>query len=524
MHRIKLSSFIGNHRLFLLSTMMFLVRFPLSRSIVIPSSSHPHQARRRQRSLHIGVIGGGASGIFAGIAAAASSANNYSDVVVTVLEATRRPLQKVKLSGGGRCNVLHDSSKPLSTILQGYPRGSKELRGLYTKQFGPVQARAWFEDRGIALKTEADGRMFPTTDSSMTIVNCLLEAAQDAGVNVQLGSKVAAMSVTPEGQFQVTVQHRAAKEADESSANVRRSEPSALTARTLLFDSVIVATGSAPMGYQLAASLGHTIVPTVASLFTLSCKHAVQVGGLLHGLSGLSVPVASIQLRIPDDDGATPAAKKNKSTVVQQQGPLLITHHGLSGPCALRLSAFAAREFAQRNYRAALQVHWAPHLGNTEQVFQQLWELTSSVHSKKLVSTLCPIPESNLPRRLWSALVEQAGIVSGSTTRWADMSKQQARALALQIAECHLEMTSKGAFKEEFVTAGGVDLKEMDLKTMQSKLCKGLFFCGEVNNVDGVTGGYNFMNCWGTGYVAGENAASYVSTLASAPRERQLSR
>ena len=444
-------------------------------------------------SQRIGVIGGGASGIFSAIAAASHGAA----LSVTVLEATRQTLQKVKISGGGRCNVMHDTSKTVPTILQGYPRGSKELRGMFTSQFGPAQARIWFEERGVELKTEEDGRMFPTTDSSETIVNCLMDAADQAGVNIQLQTKVTAIEMINDNQqFQVTFQHR-------TEENPRIEQ----------FDVIIIATGSAPIGYQLVTSLGHSIVPTVASLFTLSCKHAVKEGGLLHGLSGVSVPQATIQLKL-EANKTTGTAKQQKKAVIQQEGPLLITHHGLSGPAALRLSAFAAREFAEMRYQAQLRVHWAPSLGNAEKVMDQLWAMTA-MQAKKQIATVCPLPEANLPRRLWSALVDHAGL--NKDIRWGDASKKQVRALAQQIAECSLEMTSKGAFKDEFVTAGGVDLKEIDLKTMQSKVRPGLFFCGEVNNVDGVTGGYNFMNCWGTGYVAGCNAAVHATS-------RQLTR
>ncbi|GKZ00817.1 hypothetical protein MPSEU_001033400 [Mayamaea pseudoterrestris] len=448
-----------------------------------------HGLSRSQKYHRIGVIGGGASGIFSAIAAA--SFNSDESLTVTVFEATQQPLQKVKISGGGRCNVMHDTSKSVSTILQGYPRGNKELRGLYTKQFGPSEAREWFEQRGVQLKTEADGRMFPVTDSSSTIMECLMEAADDAGVTVQLQSRVANINVTPHGNFQVVVQRRS------------ETEP-----QTLSFDAIILATGSSAVGYQLAANLGHTIVPTVASLFTLSCKFAVQPGGLLHELSGVSVPHAMIQLKL-EDVASTGGGSKPKKVTIQQEGPLLITHHGLSGPCALRLSAFAAREFAQVRYRAHLRVHWAPKLGsNTEQVFEKLWALTD-IHTKKLVATTCPIIEADIPRRLWASLVQQAGI--DAQVRWGEVSKKLIRALAQQIAECSLEMTSKGTFKEEFVTAGGVDLKEIDLKSMESKKVPGLYVCGELINVDGVTGGYNFLNCWGTGHVAGVSAAQHAT-------------
>jgi predicted Rossmann fold flavoprotein len=430
----------------------------------------------------IAVIGGGASGIFSAIAAAESS----SGVQVVVLEAGRKTLTKVAISGGGRCNVLHDTSKPISEILNGYPRGKKELTGLLQKRFAPTQAQEWFTKRGVVLKTEQDGRMFPSTDSSQTIIDTLLGAAEQAGVKIVTQTKTVAIQ-TDSDMFIVTTRDKGG----DSSTHT-------------LYDSVILATGSSPSGYQLAVDLGLDIVKPVPSLFTLSAKTQVQEGGPLHCLSGLSVPSAEITFKL-----AVPGKKKKKT--LQQEGPLLITHHGISGPATLRLSAFAAREFYDIKYQGDVTIHWAPELGSTEEIYDQLWKMTM-ISPKRAVSTSCPLMRkdgsSAVPKRLWQALCLESGFEK--ETRWAEATKKSVRALACMMSEFVLHVTGKGVFKEEFVTAGGVSLKDIDMRTMESKSCPGLFLCGELIDIDGITGGYNFMNCWSTGYVAGTSAAKYV--------------
>ncbi|CAJ1942266.1 unnamed protein product [Cylindrotheca closterium] len=458
----------------------------------LSTSSNKHADKKK-----IAVIGGGASGIFASIAAA-----EHSHTQVTVLEATGKTLQKVKISGGGRCNVMHDTDKSIQTILGSYPRGSKELNGAYRKRFTPAMARDWFEYRGVELKTEADGRMFPTTDSSQTILDTLMNAAEEEGVEIRTKQKVA--SITPyDNGFLVGW-----KDAEEPPEE---------------FEAIILATGSAPVGYGLAKSLGHDLVQPAPSLFTLNCKHAIKEDGLLYGLSGISVPTARITLSMTTisggetnniSDPSKKVKKKKKTTKLQQEGPLLITHHGLSGPAALRLSAFAAREFQEINYRTHITVHWDTGIGsNAEEVFEKLWQVTSS-NPKRTVSSLCPIPNNQIPRRLWSALVEYSGLGSNDSNPngilWGGAPKKLVRKLATNLVACPLEVTGKGTFKEEFVTAGGVSLEELEMKTMESKKCPGVFLCGELINVDGVTGGFNFMNCWATGFMAGHSSADYV--------------
>lgn len=480
----------------------------------------------------IAVIGGGASGIFASIAAATAS-SEASSVDVHVLEATSQTLAKVKISGGGRCNVLHDTRKPVPQLLAtGYPRGRRELHGPYSDRgFSPTRARTWFEAHGVCLKTEADGRMFPVTDSSQTVTDALHAAAREGGVQLRLRCKVNGILRESNdhdggGGDQLVVNltekasHGASKQVSES------------------FDAVILATGSAPLGYQLASQLGHSIVSPVPSLFTLNTKDELQTpDGRFVDLAGVSVPWARISLKIPatestigaattsaatpTGDNSTKSKKKKKAQVLQEEGPLLITHHGLSGPAALRLSAFGAREWNALGYRADVTVHWAPHLGTTDDIFEELWKF-ATVRPKKTIASVCPLaaaaaaaeatdqpdqqgPSSAIPRRLWAAQCRAAGVAADQV--WGQVPKKTVRKLAMQVSECVVHVTGKGQFKEEFVTAGGVALKEIDMKTMQSKMCDGLYLCGEVIDVDGVTGGYNFQNAWTTGFLAGTNAA-----------------
>lgn len=466
----------------------------------------------------IAVIGGGASGIFASIAAAEHA---EAPIKVVVLEATSKTLSKVKISGGGRCNVLHDTSKSTQTILAGYPRGQKELNGLYHKRFTPTMAREWFERRGVELKVEEDGRMFPITDSSQTIIDTLMDAARDAGVDVRLKQKVDSVDIIDSA----IPKDNEKRNNDEEDCPTTTFTVNYKDGSRENFSSVILATGSTPAGHILAKSFGHDqLVKPVPSLFTLNLKHAVsEGGGLLHGLSGLSVPTGRITLKVDsptaanNNDGSTEGKKKRKKKARQiiQEGPILITHHGISGPATLRLSAFAAREFKDINYRGEVTINWditasSMDKSNPEEVLEELWKVTFT-NPKRSVASLCPLPNNSIPRRLWQALVLHSGFTADC--KWGSASKKSVRKLAQNLVACPLEITSKGTFKEEFVTAGGVDLKEINMTTMESKVCPGLFLCGEVINVDGVTGGFNFMNCWSTGFVAGESSGCRTSSL-----------
>ncbi len=444
----------------------------------------------------IGVIGGGASGMFSAAQASAIIRQNNVNAQVHVLEATSTLMNKVRISGGGRCNVLHDTSKPVSVLLNGYPRGKKELTGLFKKHFSPSDAEKWFRDRGVELKTEQDGRMFPITDSSQTIINCIKDSTLRHDVQINTRQKVISVESNQQREQQ----------GDEESCGSAGFTVSLRNGETKedhqeYYDRIIIATGSNPGSYELCKNLGHNIIPPVPSLFTFNTKNQNKEGQIFHNLSGLSVQSTIVTLKMKVEG-------KKKKKILQQEGPLLITHHGISGPAPLRLSAFAAREFKEMNYRGDVFVHWAPEFGSATEIESLLWSMTSLAPKKKITS-VCPLmDESNssvIPKRLWSALVIESGF--DGTEIWAEAKKKKVGALSRTIAEFVVDVTGKGVFKEEFVTAGGVSLKELDMKTLESKKCPGLYFCGEVIDVDGVTGGFNFMNCWATGFMAGTNSA-----------------
>ncbi|KAL3793547.1 hypothetical protein HJC23_007287 [Cyclotella cryptica] len=483
-------------------------------------TSNSQQERKK-----IAVIGGGASGMFAATAAAdylqKFHADRRGDGVhgcdVIVFEGTSRTMSKVRISGGGRCNVMHDRTKPLPQILSSYPRGSKELR-------------------------EGDGRMFPDTDDSQTIIDAITNAAIRAGVRLRIKEKVE------------NVEWRKKHNGEAKCFALKLSSKTQSQERIIteeVFDSVVLATGSFPIGHEIARSLGHNIVMPVPSLFTFDAKDLVKENGLFHGLAGVSLPMARLSLTITDDMRSSanelPAdemelsdtkitsniqkkkkrgAKKKTSSIIQE-GPLLITHHGISGPATLRLSAFAAREFHAVNYKCKVNIHFCPKFeeeqrlvngasGSSDTILtDELWKMTQLIPKRK-ISTGCPLfmkdleYEGNGPiisKRLWSTLVKYSSIPTDTT--WGDASKSMIRSLASALTSFPLTVTSKGTFKEEFVTAGGIHLKEVDMTNMESKIIPGLFMCGEVLDVDGVTGGFNFMNCWSTGFVAGEGAAEF---------------
>lgn len=397
------------------------------------------------------VIGGGAAGFFAAI----SSAESHPHLRVRLLEAAREPLAKVRISGGGRCNVTHHCFEP-ALLVQNYPRGGKALRGAFTR-FQARDTVAWFQRRGVALKAEADGRMFPTTDDSATIIECLRTAAQQAGVIVQTGTAV--QSVTHQsGRFCVALKSGAVLECDR----------------------LLLATGSSPHGHAIARSLGHTIEPPVPSLFTFNIQDS-----RLNDLAGISVPVAHLRLRVEGQP------------TLEQRGPLLITHWGLSGPAVLKLSAWGARLLHDSQYKATLQVNWLG-ASNAEDV-RQLLQAARSQTPKRAIANHCPL---ELPRRLWERLT--AAVEIQPDDRWAELSNKALNRLVQELTAGQYAIVGKGAFKEEFVTCGGVSLKQVDFKTMESRTCPGLYFAGEILDIDGVTGGFNFQSAWTTGWLAGQ--------------------
>jgi len=400
--------------------------------------------------LQVLVIGGGAAGFFGAIVCAEA----HPQARVMILEASRQLLTKVRISGGGRCNVTHACFDP-AILVQRYPRGGKALRGAFTR-FQPRDTVRWFAERGVKLKTETDGRMFPVSDDSTTIVHCLRRSAEQAGVFVQTGASVVAVKHLEPG-FSVQLK----------------------SGEVLHADRLLLATGSNPQGYQVAKSLGHTIEPPVPSLFTFTIPEPA-----LRELAGVAV------------DAQTRLLVANEKPL-EQQGALLITHWGMSGPAVLKLSAWGARLLHDCHYQATLQVNWLPQQ-TVEQVRQMLMS-TKTEQGKRSIVSHAPLA---LPRRLWQYLVERAGIAGGD--RWADLSKQGLHQLIQELTQSKYTIQGKGVFKDEFVTCGGVNLKQVDFKTMASRCCPDLYFAGEILDIDGVTGGFNFQSAWTTAWLAGQ--------------------
>ncbi len=406
------------------------------------------------KSLKIAIIGGGPAGFFSAIHAAESCPSAQVDLI----EGTQRPLTKVLISGGGRCNVTHHCFEP-KQLVQFYPRGSRELIGPF-HSFQPRDTEAWFARHGVTLKVESDGRMFPVTDSSRTIADCLRDAASKAGVHLKLGKIVRHIARDAAGSFFLTFK------ADDVAT----------------YDRVLLATGSSPAGHQLAASLGHRIVDPVPSLFTFEISHP-----LLQDMAGQSFLDVRADL-----------AWNGVRSSYSQRGPLLITHWGLSGPAVLKLSAFAARELHDHHYQGQLTVSFFPD-DNAESLAQKLVAVKNSQPKKQLGS----VPPEGISRKFWEQILAVMGWESSRI--WHDLSQKEARQLAEYLTAVPFLVSGKGVFKEEFVTCGGIALIEVDFKTMQSRLVPGLYFAGEILDIDGVTGGFNFQNTWTTGWIAGRH-------------------
>jgi predicted Rossmann fold flavoprotein len=395
------------------------------------------------------IAGGGAAGFFAALACAEANPR----ATVQIFERSPDVLAKVRVSGGGRCNVTHACFEP-EELVKNYPRGGRELLGPFHR-FQPSDTVAWFEERGVALKTEEDGRMFPTTDSSQTIIDCLTREAARLGVRVRTGCGIA----------EVLKKDRA--------FNIFLTEDG-----TVECDCFMLATGGSRgvKGHGLAESLGHTIEPPVPSLFTFDIEDP-----RLHALAGVSSPNARVKI---------------SGTPLDETGPLLITHWGLSGPSILRASAWGARLLAARDYKFNVQIQWLADYDHKR--VATVVQDARRHHSRKYVTSWSPM---GLPHRLWERLVVAAGINEGIT--WNTLSKQGAEALGRELCAGEYKVTGKSMYKEEFVTCGGVALKEVDFRTMQSRVCPGLYLAGEVLDIDAITGGFNFQSAWTTGWFAG---------------------
>lgn len=396
------------------------------------------------------IVGGGAAGFFAAI----NIAEQHPNLKVAILERGKEGLTKVKISGGGRCNVTHAEFAPQELTLN-YPRGEKELLGPF-HQFMTGDTIAWFEQRGVPLKIEDDGRMFPVSNSSQTIIDCFLQEAEKYGVELLYNHsvkqiKLAAIGEVKDANFQL------------------ETTQGAVTAKKLL-----IATGSNPKIWQLLESMGHTISQPVPSLFTFNCDDA-----RIKTIPG--VVAKNVEIQVLD-------------TNLWSEGPLLITHWGMSAPAILKLSAFGALELAKREYKFQIEINFIKQ--SFEDCLNDLKILKHDLAKKAVFKTT----QFELPKRLWHQLVVASQI--DEDTRWADLNKQQLEDLANQLTKAVFDINGKSTFKEEFVTAGGVNLKEVNFKTFESRKIEHLYFAGEVLNIDAVTGGFNFQNAWTGAYIA----------------------
>ena len=398
------------------------------------------------------VAGGGAAGFFGAI----SAAEKNPQTSVLLLEKGVHLLTKVRISGGGRCNVTHACYDPRE-LSRRYPRGGKALIGPLTR-FGPEETVAWFASRRVKLKTEADGRMFPVTDSSQTVIECLTQAAREAGINVTTQSRIQSVATRREGGFLLKL-----------------STGSEVDCHRLLW-----ATGGCGQGPHPLTALGHQLNPPVPSLFTF---HLAE--DWVRSLAGLSVQDAKIT--VPNLD-------------LEERGPVLFTHEGLSGPAVLRLSAWGARPMHEQKYHFPLSLNWIPgqSLEKSRQEIQNRRQLQGA---KTLYRSGWP----PLPSRLWEELCRSAGIISDE--RWSKFSREKEMLLLKKLHETKLQVVGKSMNKEEFVTCGGIPLEEVDMKTMESRKVPGLYFAGETLDIDGITGGFNFQAAWTTAWIAGQSIA-----------------
>ena len=396
------------------------------------------------------VIGGGAAGFFAAINIAEQNPN----LKVAILERGKDVLTKVKVSGGRRCNVTHAEFIPQELILN-YPRGEKELLGPFHK-FMTGDTIEWFENRGVELKIEADGRMFPVSNSSQTIIDCFLNEAKKHQVEVLLNHSVKKIS---------------------ESDNLYKIQT---TQGDFISPKLVVATGSNPKIWNVLEDFGHTISKPVPSLFTFNIKDE-----RIQDIPG--VVALDVEVKVIDTD-------------LWSEGPLLITHWGMSAPSILKLSAFGALELAKRDYKFSIEVNFI------KQSFDDCLDVLKTLKHDLAKKTVFKSTQFDLPKRLWHKLVLASNMTA--ETRWADLNKQQLEALASQLTKAVFNVDGKSTFKEEFVTAGGVDLKEINFKTFESKLYQNLYFAGEIINVDAVTGGFNFQNAWTSAFIVAQSISS----------------
>lgn len=400
------------------------------------------------------VIGGGAAGFFCAVNAAKLNAN----LQIILVEKSSKLLSKVRVSGGGRCNTTHACFE-IPELVKRYPRGQNFLKKAF-HWFNTNDTISWFEERGVALKTEVDGRMFPATNTSQTIVDCLMSEANKYGIEIKMNCDIQAIN-QQENQLQLVT-------AD---------------GKLLSADFVCIACGGFPKSimFDWLKKLGHTIEVPVPSLFTFNIPN-----NSITALMGISVEHATVKI---------------VGSKLSNNGPLLITHWGMSGPAVLKLSAFGARELADKNYHFTILVNWLKNF--TEQSLRDEWPIFRQQFASNKIHTKNPF---GLPNRLWNYLLNESGIKE--EWRWADVPSTQQNKIIKNLSAQEFLVKGKTTFKEEFVTCGGIKLNEIDANTMQSKLVKNVFFAGEIIDVDGVTGGFNFQNAWTTGFIAAKAIAT----------------
>ncbi|RMA66428.1 BaiN/RdsA family NAD(P)/FAD-dependent oxidoreductase [Ulvibacter antarcticus] len=399
------------------------------------------------------IIGGGAAGFFTAI----NAVENNNSLRVAILERGKEVLTKVKVSGGGRCNVTHAEFIP-KELTENYPRGEKELLGPF-HTFMTGDTIGWFEEKGVGLKIEDDGRMFPETDSSQTIIDCFTSETERLGIEVLTNHSVKEIHKTEHGWE--------------------------LTTSEAIFSSrkLVIASGSNPKVWKMLEALGHTIESPVPSLFTFNIKD-----DRITDLPGVATPAF---VTVIDNNG---------KHLLESEGPLLITHWGMSGPSILKLSAWGARLLAPSDYHFKIKVNWLPNVSE-EEIIKNLKELKTN-NAKQFPHTYS---QFELPKRLWQSLLKAAGFREDQ--KWADIGHPLIDELAKQLVAGIFDVNGKSTFKEEFVTAGGVELKEVNFKTFESRIHKGLYFAGEVLNIDAITGGFNFQNAWTGGFLVAKAIA-----------------
>ncbi len=429
------------------------------------------------------IIGAGAAGVFAAIHAAEAAKQHGNTLRIAVLEAGQKPLGKVKISGGGRCNVTHHCMDP-AQLLTHYPRSHRAMENNF-RQFGPTETIAWFTQHGVPLKTEADGRMFPTSDDSQSIIDCLLGQLHHHNIPLMIGQPVQSIQQHSTHYTLITPSQR-------------------FTTR-----GIILASGSSASGQTLATHLGLTTVAPCPSLFTFNTQRKD-----LHALSGLSM--ASVAATLQFDPTLSVDGKRQKS--ITTTGPVLLTHWGFSGPAILKLSALGARALAATQYQATLTMDWCPHT-HTEALRQALLGYKATQGDKLLKNTpLATQPNAAFPKRLWEALLSDCDTQHHTqllATPWREQPNKALHTLATHLKHWHCPIQGKGPFKEEFVTAGGVALNQLKLAHFSAKHVPHVWAIGEAVNIDGVTGGFNFQHAWTSGYLAGTHAAQQLLTTAT---------